>query len=145
MSSLAGASGFTGDTGATGQTGVTGGWTLLPSHEAASSVMPHECAITTSHWYLAFNAPLLAGASGFTGDIGATGQTGVTGEGALPSSHEAESRPMPWRCVIVQVMGSSLSMRRCLQAPAASQATWEPLVRRVSRVSGHTCHELSNM
>ena len=43
MHSLAGASGITGDTGATGQTGVTGvtgAWTLLPSHEPNSSLVP---------------------------------------------------------------------------------------------------------
>ena len=45
---LAGASGLTGDTGATGQTGVTGGWTLPPSHEVASRIMPWKCAITTT-------------------------------------------------------------------------------------------------
>ena len=97
---LAGASGFTGDTGATGETGVTGGWTLLPSHEAAFSVMPQKCAITTSDWYLALNAPLLAGASGFTGDMGATGQMGITGEWTLLPSHERSSSLVPWRCVI---------------------------------------------
>ena len=37
----------------------------------------------------------------------------------------------------MQVMVSSLSMRRRLQALAASRATREPPVRRVSRVGGH--------
>ena len=46
------------------------------------------------------------------------------------------------RCVIPKVMGSPLSMSRRLQAPAASQATREPPVRRVSLVCGHFHHHM---
>ena len=105
--SFAGAGGFTGDTGATGQTGVTGGWTLPPSHEVASGVMPWKCAITTSDGQSALNTPLLAGASGFTGDSGATGRTGVTGGWTLPPSHEVASSVMPWKCAITTNDGQS--------------------------------------
>ena len=42
----------------------------------------------------------------------------------------------------VQMMGSSLVICRCLQALAASWATPVLPVKRVSRVSGHSCHEM---
>ena len=41
-----------------------------------------------------------------------------------------------------QVMGNPLSIRRCLQALAASRATREPPVRRVSQVGGHFHHHM---
>ena len=46
------------------------------------------------------------------------------------------------RCRILKVMGIHLSLGCCLQALAALRATREPPVRRVSRVSGHLCHEM---
>ena len=140
---LAGASGFAGETGATGQTGVTGGWTLPPSHEVASGVMPWKCAITTSDGQSALNTPLLAGASGFTGDTGATGQTGLTGEWPLLPRNAAIGSVTLGRCVIIKAMGTWLSIRRCLQALAASRATREPPVRRVSQVGGHFHHHMT--
>ena len=42
----------------------------------------------------------------------------------------------------MQMMGSSLSMRCCLQALAASRATWVLPVKRVSQVSGHFHHHI---
>ena len=45
----------------------------------------------------------------------------------------------------MQMMGSSLSMRHCLQALAASRATWEPPVRRVSQVGGHSFHHMNQV
>ena len=42
----------------------------------------------------------------------------------------------------MRVMDSPLSMRHCLQAPAASQATQGPWVKRVSQVGGHFHHHM---
>ena len=46
------------------------------------------------------------------------------------------------RCVIIKVMGTELSMRRRLQALAASRATRGPQVKRVSQVGGHFHHHM---
>ena len=139
---FAGASGFTGDTGATGQTGVTGGWTLPPSHEDASSVMPWRCVISASDGYLALMRRCLQAlaASQVTREppVKRVSQVGghfhhhmklhlVSCLGSVLSPH---------------VMGNPLSIRRCLQALAASRATREPPVRQVSQVGGHFHHHM---
>ena len=45
----------------------------------------------------------------------------------------------------MQVMSSSLSIRRRLQALAASPATRVPPVRRVSQVGGHSFHHMNQV
>ena len=51
---------------------------------------------------------------------------------------EALSSLMLGRCVILKAMDTELSMRRRLQALAASRARREPPVKRVSRVGGNS-------
>ena len=132
---FAGVSGSTGVTGATGQTGVTGGWTLsLPIKQ--TSVSSFKRFLLMRQRAVRSRCATVCRRQRLHRCDGSHRTDGCHRWVDSLTPYQANKRLILQALLVDEATGSTVSMRRCLQALAAPPAGPESPDRRVSQVGG---------